>query len=222
MKSRVSKRLGLDETASGSEDVLLAGYLNDAVRDFLIRTKCKVARGQLDPEATDDANLSLNVLQLLNIRMVGSSGYDRVPIRTTADEILRMRAATSSGSTRYYALQGNDLLMFYPDLAESDVVTVYYVPKPTEMSSGSHDPATDTYGGIPLEYHSALEEYAAWKMADYDDDSSSQMGVLYHAEYERLVRQTLKAVRGKGGRSLGRVVIGRRGPVRSSPSQDLW
>jgi hypothetical protein len=107
-------------------------------------------------------------------------------------------------------------------LAVGDVVTMYYVPKPTEMSSASHDPSSDTYGGIPVEYHAALIEYAKWKMADYDDDGSSQMGLVYQQEYERLVRKCLKRKRRKGGRSLGRAVVGRQ-PVRaSSPSQDIW
>lgn len=222
LKSNVSKEIGLDETASGTEDVLLGRRLNQGVRKFLIATKVKVARGTLDDEATDDANLSQNVLQLLNIRIAPSTGGSILPERTTAQEILRMRAATGSGSTRYYALQGNDLLMFYPDLAITDVVTVYYVPKPTEMSAAGNDPSTDTYGGIPVQYHDALEFYACWRMGSYDDDSSSQMGLSYLALYREEVKQCIKEIRGKGGRSLGRVVIGRRAPVRSSPSQDLW
>jgi hypothetical protein len=59
-------------------------------------------------------------------------------------------------------------------------------------------------------------------MADYDDDGSSQMGLLYQQQYERLVRKCLKRKRLKGGRSLGRAVVGRRPVMPSSPSQDVW
>jgi hypothetical protein len=134
-----------------------------------------------------------------------------------------MASASSSttGTGRYYAHDGS-LWSFYPALVAGDIVTVYYIPRPTEMSSGSHDPATETYGNIPVEYHPALLEYAAWKMADYDDDGSSQQGLIYQQNYERLVRQALKTQRGKAGRTLGRAVLGRRPVARTSPSQDIW
>jgi hypothetical protein len=45
---------------------------------------------------------------------------------------------------------------------------------------------------------------------------------VYQAEYERLVRKYRKAMRGKGGRSLGRAVVGRRPLLPSVPSQDVW
>jgi hypothetical protein len=120
-----------------------------------------------------------------------------------------------------YALNGADLLMLFPTPVSADVLTVYYVPLPTEMSASGNDPTSATYGGIPVEYHPALEEYAKWKMADYDDDSSSSMGAAYQAEYLRLVRDARKHLRQLGGRTLGRAVVGRSPMRRSSPSQDI-
>jgi hypothetical protein len=220
LKSRVSKRLGLDETASGTEDVLLGYELNDAVRDVLTRTRCNVnkATDTIDT-AGQDQDLSAVPLLVLDISVSGSDGQVWLPERTTRAEILRMARGAGTGSARYYAHEGS-LWSFYPALAAGDIVTLYYVPKPTEMSSGSHDPATETYGNIPVEFHPALIEYAAWKMADYDDDGSSQQGVVYQGNYERLVRQALKTQRLKGGRSLGRAIVGRRAPLRTSNSQD--
>jgi hypothetical protein len=163
-------------------------------------------------------------LAIDDIQVTGADAQIWLPQRTTPAEILRMRRSDSgpSGTARYYALNGNDLLMWFPALAVGDVVTMYYVPKPTEMSSAAHDPTSDTYGGIPVEYHPALIEYAKWKMADYDDDGSSQMGLVYQQQYERLVRKCLARKRRKGGRSLGRAVVGRRPLQPSSPSQDIW
>jgi hypothetical protein len=171
----------------------------------------------------DDSEIGTPVLVMLDIQITGTNGQISLPERTSPQEILRMRRAgsVSSGTTRWYAHNGNDMYMFYPSLAIGDVVTIYYVPKPTEMSSASHDPSNETYGGIPVEYHPALIEYAKWKMADYDDDGSSQQGLVYQANYERLVRKALRRKRLKGGRSLGRAVVGRQ-PFRPSvPSQDL-
>jgi hypothetical protein len=225
LKSRVSKTLGLDETASGSDDTVLGYELNDGVREFLLDTHINVNRSESTIVAeTDDSEISASVLAIDDIQVVGTDGEIWLPTRTTPAEILRMRRATSgpSGTARYYALNGHDLLMWFPALSVGDVVTMYYVPKPAEMSSGAHDPTSDTYGGIPVEYHPALIEYAKWKMADYDDDGSSQMGLVYQQEYERLVRKCLKRKRRKGGRSLGRAVVGRRPLSPSSPSQDVW
>jgi hypothetical protein len=210
----------LDETASGTEDVLLGGYLNDAVRDFLVRTRAHVNSSSMILTAgTFDYTTDDDILQILDLTLASSS--QTYPFeRTSPAEILRMRRTGSSSIPRFYALNGHDLLMVFPTPAAADTITVYYVPRPAEMSSGAHDPSAETYGNIPVEYHAALEEYAAWKMADYDDDQSSQMGAVYQGNYERLVRQALKSMRGKGGRSMGRAVIGRRGSLRSSPSQD--
>jgi hypothetical protein len=200
--------------------VELGKKLNDAARDFLVRTHCNVNASSMALTAdVYDYDLPTTVLAILDLDVTGGSG--RYPLeRTSPAEILRMRRADSSGVSRYYALNGATLLMLWPTPAAADTVTVYYVPRPTEMSSAGHDPSADTYGAIPVEYHPALEEYAKWKMADYDDDQSSQMGAVYQGNYERLVRQALKSIRGKGGRSMGRAVIGRRGSLRSSPSQD--
>jgi hypothetical protein len=210
LKSRVSKVLGLDETASGTDDIQLGYELNDAVREFLLDTRVNVNRSETSIAAVeDDSEIGSSVMALLEIQISGADGYC-LPERVTPAQILEMRRATTvTGTARYFALQGNDLMMFYPALAIGDVVTIYYVPRPTEMTSGSHDPATETYGGIPVEYHPALIEYAKWKMADYDDDGSSQQGTVYQANYERLVRKAVKRLRLKGGRGLGRAVVGR-------------
>jgi hypothetical protein len=221
----VSKTLGLDETVSSTDDTLLGYELNDAVREFLLDTHINVNRSETTIAAVeDDSEIGTPVLVMLDIQVTGTDSQVWLPQRTTPAEILRMRRSGSSttGSTRWYAHNGNDMFMFYPSLAIGDVVTIYYVPKPTEMSSGSHDPSNETYGGIPVEYHPALIEYAKWKMADYDDDGSSQMGLLYQQQYERLVRKALRRKRLKGGRSMGRAVVGRSRAVPSQPSQDVW
>jgi hypothetical protein len=226
LKSRVSKIIGLDETASGNDDTMLGYELNDAVRDFLLRTHCNVNRSEtVLTEDTDDSEIPSSVLAILDLQIAGSDSAIWLPQRTTPAEIMRMRRSAwgaDSGTGRYYALNGSNLLMFHPSLVEGDTILMYYVPKPTEMSSGTNDPASDTWGGIPVEYHPALVMYACWKMADYDDDSSSQMGMVYQQQYEKLVRDCRRFTRGRGGRSQGRAVVGRGARVPSSPSQDIW
>jgi hypothetical protein len=221
MKTSVSGILGLDTTASGADDVELGKKLNDAVRDFLVRTHAKVSTATMTLTAgTGDYTLPVETLAIQDFAGASTTRLER----TSPAEILDRRRASSStgtGAVNYlYALNGADLLMLYPTPGSADVLTIYYVPKPTEMT-GSNDPSNATYGGIPVEYHPALEEYAKWKMADYDDDSSSSMGMSYQAEYMRLVRDAKRNIRQRGGRTLGRVNVGRRPFVPSNRSQDI-
>jgi hypothetical protein len=226
LKNRVNKRLGLDDTADGVDDVLLSGYLNDAVRDFLVRTRINVNRSEITLETeTDDSELSGAVLVVNDIYIVGDSSRTYTPIKTSPQQIIDWRrAGPVSGSTAitHYAMQGTDLFMWYPSLAAGTIVTVYYVPRPTEMSVTGHDPSNETFGGIPSEFHPALEMYASWQMADIDDDATSQQGLLYQRQYAMLVKEAQRATRHKSGRSLGPAIVGRRQPFRYSRSQDLY
>ncbi len=226
LKNRVNKRLGLDPTASGEDDVLLSGYLNDAVRDFLIRTRMNVNRAviTLDTE-TDDSELSGGVLAVNELYIQGEDARTYTPTRTTPQQIIHWRrAASASGSPSitHYALQGYDLFMWYPSLPADTVVVLYFVPRPTEMTLTGNDPFVEAFGGIPNEFHPALEMYASWKMADIDDDSSSQMGLSYQRQYLLDVQEAKRQMRRKGGRSLGPALVGRRQPYRYSRSQDLY
>jgi hypothetical protein len=226
LKNRVNKRLGLDDTSGGVDDVLLSGYLNDAVRDFLVRTRINVNRAEVPIDSeTDDSELSGGVLAVNELYVVGSDSRTYTPIKTSPQQIVDWRrASVTSGSltVQHYALQGHDLFMWYPALVEGTTVVFYYVPRPTEMVLAGNDPFVEAFGGIPNEFHPALEIYAAWQMADVDDDSTSQMGLTYQRQYLLLVKDAQRAMRRKGGRSLGPARVGRKSPYRYSNSQDLW
>jgi hypothetical protein len=226
LKNRVNKRLGLDSSSGSDDNTLLNGYLNDAVRDFLVRTRMNVNRAEvpIDTE-TDDSELSGGVLAVNELYVQGSNLRTYTPIRTSPQQIIdwRRSAATAGSPTiQHYALQGYDLFMWYPALVEGTTVIFYYVPRPTEMTADGNDPFVEAFGGIPNEFHPALEMYAAWQMADVDDDSTSQMGLAYQRQYLLLVKDAQRAMRRKGGRTLGQARVGRKQPYRYSNSQDLW
>jgi hypothetical protein len=68
------------------------------------------------------------------------------------------------------------------------------------MSFTTHDPSTDTYGGIPVEFHPAIRLWALAEAADYDDDESSEKGETYRRRFEEYLRVSLRRrVNGKGG-----------------------
>jgi hypothetical protein len=48
------------------------------------------------------------------------------------------------------------------------------------------------------------------------------MGLAYQRQYLLLVKDAQRAMRRKGGRTLGQARVGRKQPYRYSNSQDLW
>ncbi|MBI3936417.1 MAG: hypothetical protein HY323_05525 [Betaproteobacteria bacterium] len=225
LRSRVSKKIGLDETAAGAEEVLLDSWLNEAVEQVLLRSRCFVKKATIT--LTKDVNEyeldtvlsggTLSVLKLIN--------SDSVPLeRVSPEEMADLRRSTASGTQAWkYALDGANLLMIWPTPTAAGTLTVYHVPRPTAMTTGANDPSTATYGGIPAEFHKLLEFYGLWQAADFDDDASSQVGTLYRAAFDRGLAEMRRALRQRGGRKLGpaRLVSSKRRWLASDPSQTV-
>jgi hypothetical protein len=220
LKSNVSNELGLDTAASGAEDVLLGRRLNQGVREVLLRTHCRVTTATTNLTANeDDYELPSDVLAINNVLNADGRALDRVSVEEM--HWLRRGDSATGGDVYKYAVDGANLLMIYPTPDTADTLTLYYVPKPTEMSAAGNDPSVTTYGGIPVEFHEAIEMYALWRMASYDDDGSSQMGQVYRAQFDQGIREARKFIRNRGGRKLGPARIGRRTRVPHSPSADI-
>lgn len=230
LKENVSLELGLSETASEDEDNLVGRRLNQAVRRVLLETHLYVISGSITLTASDNEYelndaLSTDPLAVLDIKNSDGYSLDRVSVEEIHD-LRRASGGTSTGTTMYkYALDGANLLLLYPTPGSNPgSLTAYYVPKPTEMSAAGNDPSATTYGGIPSEFHDALEYYALMRMASYDDDASSQMGMKYEQDFEKELVRIRKWVRNRGGRKLGRarVGLGRAKHVPSDPSATAY
>ena len=214
--NKVQQKLGLDSTASSAEETLLIQWLNEAVVDVLLRARVNVNPATLATAAgVADYTLSSNALAVRDLTYTSADGTTTRLTRVTPDDILRFRTATPAvgGTVMYYAFTGSDMFMFYPTPASAGTITVYYVPRPTAMSVSSHDPSNETYGGIPAEYHKALELYALAEAAEYTDHQPSQFGARYKAEYEAKLIEVKRAMRHRGGRSLGAAIVGKRRPL---------
>ena len=233
LKSNVSKELGLDETAAGDEDTLLGRRLNQAVREFLLDTHCYVKAGTFTAVA-NQADYDFQSTTSY-ITMSGGGGpesakvilaietlYDsnNVPLErvnvSEIDEFRRASATTATAAQRFYAFDGANLFMLWPTPSTAEAFSIRVVPRPTEMSSAAHDPSDPTYGGVPAEYHEAIEKWACWYMASYDDDVSSTQGDRYLGQYQMQVSKCRRAMKLKGGRRQARLRLGRRAPVVSS------
>lgn len=154
---------------------------------------------------TGDYTLDTGILTIKGIQWSNSGGSYSQPERVSPEEILRYRAfanaLTSATPAAAYAIAGANLLMVYPTPSTADTITIYYVPRPATLSAGS-----DTPSEVPTEFHTAVEQYALWKLAAMSDDSSSGNGEQYRTAYEGkdgrsgMLARIRKHVYTKGGR----------------------
>lgn len=195
-------------------------FLNRGVRDFLKKTRCYVQSETLDPGTDEDYPLDSSVLSIIDMYVTGAV---RPLERVSVAEIHRRRrvGSSTSGEPRFYAFQ-NPLVMFDTAPSAAATLTLVNVPAPTAMSSASHDPSDATYGGIPVDYHDAIALYAEWKLASYDDDSSSAQGTRYRDLYKERVKEARKEFRLMGGLRQPRARLATRRIGRDVPSRDIW
>ena len=218
LQFRVNQKLSLDDTAGGDEETLVTAYLNEAINEFLLDTHCYLALAPATLTAgAGDYELDQDILAIHEIIGSDSRPWERVDEAEIHE--FRRASATASSVTRY-AVAGMNMLMVWPTPASAGTLTIYHVPKPTPLSDASHDPSSIVYGGIPSEYHKALEFYALWQASDYDDDASAAQGDRYYGQYQLMVNKARKAMKMKGGRRQAPLRVGRRVPnVSSDPSR---
>ncbi len=108
-----------------------------------------------------------------------------------------------------------------PAPSSAAVLRFYYVPRPLAMladgtlTADGNDPSNPTYGGIPDEYHDAIQFYVNWRAAKYDDKgggfsrgNASSPGQSYFDDYRRRIKEIRKELRQKGARGLHAGVVG--------------
>lgn len=234
-RTSISAELGLSTTAAGADETEVDRRVNEGVVDVLLRTGCYVASATMaETSGAGDYTLPTACLWVKAFQWSNTGGSYSMPARVSPEEILRLRAwAGTTGSAlpaSAYAVAGSTLLMVYPVPSAADTITVYYVPRPTAMSSGTHDPSNATYGGIPSEFHPAVEMYALWRLASMTDDQSSGQGERYRIEYEGqdgkggMIARIRGQVYRKGGRP-GRAQLGpsrRRHPAHNDTYTSPW
>ena len=139
-KTQITAKVGLDVTA---DDTLLTSWLNQAYEDIVLRTHCKVRPAGITLTAgTDSYSLPSQAMVILEPYQ-SSSGRSGLMKPTDLTEIVRKRTlqSSTSGSILYYVLMG-DLLELFPVPSTGDTLNLWYVPRPTAMSTGSDTPRT--------------------------------------------------------------------------------
>lgn len=210
---RVARKVGMDYTSATTDRDLIDQWANEGVREVLLRSHCYVARADVTTTADEwEYDLSSNIMVIKNIWRDGES--DRM-VRVTPEEILEFRRTNGTGtaSTLRWALGGTNMLMLWPTPTEEYTIDLIYVPRPAEMSDDGHDPSNPTYGGVPVEFHKAIELWILFNASDHEHEQGTQRGVNYLAQFdEYLKRVVLPAMNRKGG-PLPRARVGRTRPL---------
>ena len=201
IRNEVTRVIGLDSTAAGTDELLLDAWANEAVVDILLETRCYVASATTDVTVDEgDYTLDSDILHVVDVHLASGGVKYRLK-HVSPQQLLDMRVsdnAEAASPVTHFAVVGSNLLMVYPIPSTADTMTIYYVPRPTAMSTGTNDPSTTTYGGIPTEFHRAIVKYVEAEAADYRDDATSQQGDRYRADYGRWLSKIHKFVNQKG------------------------
>lgn len=218
----LSRTIGLDDTPGSDELILMQGWVNAGIKDVLVKTRCRLDEGDMTLTGgvtdyrIDDALLAADMAVIsddIGPRRMTSVSND------TINDIL-LRTSVTVGEFPLYFYGRGDFFRVAPPPPDGTVVRVFYVPKPTEIPADgtTHDDQADlangTYGGIPEEYHDAVQAYCLWAGAQYDDKGGGfyrghafAPGSAYQAVYQDRVKEIRRELRGKTARGMhgGRV-----------------
>jgi hypothetical protein len=218
-QTKIGRKIGMDITDAG-DLTAMRDWLNEAYEDFLLETHVNVHTGVAATSAgVGDYDLSTNILAVLEVHTVDTSGDVLFFQPVTPEEILRRRTGGVVTTRRggYFATQGINKLMLFPTPTEAYNITFYYVPRPTALSVSSDVPSS-----VPAEYHKALEFYALSEAADEDDDGTSLQGDRYRLLYEGFVSKARRQKQWRGGRDFGVLRLDRRGGDSRQATNDYY
>lgn len=225
-RSRISGAIGVDNTAGSDEQLLVDGWVNEAVVQFLVRTKSHFRTAALALTASQgDYELDTDILALRAAWIAPAGGAQQIPLRQVSpEEVIDFRRYQNSvpdPSVRVFAQAGANFLMLYPTPgSNSDVLHVQYVPRPAALSTSADSPSATANGNIQEEFHPVLENYAKWKAAEYANNGPSQLGQMWKAEFEAGLVQARIAHTRKSGMNTQRVRIGAPSRWPTSPGVD--
>lgn len=217
LKLRTQNTVGLAGATAGTEATLIEGWADEAALKFLQKTKAVKRTAQLVLTAgTGDYTLDADILAFEDVWVDPANGsQDYLLQAVDSYDIREMRLAEVSvaGPPGYFAYEGG-VIMIYPNpVSSSDKLHIGYVPRPTGTFVGGvgTESWTDaTRGMIPLEYHDILESYVKWKAAQYSNDSASQNGQQFRAEWEAGLIETKTTENRKAGMRTSYARVGRR------------
>lgn len=228
--ARTAAYLGLGTDVT-EELTLLQEWANEGVLEVLLETHCYIQIGDLTlTSGTSEYRQDTSILAIDDGRGSTPSGIGPYQLVTLAD-MIQYQSISSVSPTwqKLIAFQG-DLMIVHPVPSTGETLRFYYVPRPSAMTDDSHDPSNATYGGIPSEYHRAIEYYMRWQAAEYDDKGGGFFrghafapGSTYKQSFDEEIKKILKRKRKKeGGRTLRPARVGYPGSQRVPLRNDVY
>jgi hypothetical protein len=176
MIERVRLTLGMSETISNDESVLIKAWINEGMVDVISRTRpyTRVINLTVQPgvEAHDMAGV---IIALVDIELPGYGflrRYSRIDIRD---------AQNADG---YGFAYEEPLFWFSPIVSTPTVIKAYGVFRPNDMTGDSDDLSNPNYGGLAEEFQPAVLNYALWKAGEYVQHQDSGQGEKWRMAYE--------------------------------------
>jgi len=195
IKDSVIAKLRLD---SDADDDRVGDWVNQVYADLCVDTEAVQTASTMALTA-DSATYTLpsavvRIKWMFVTPVGGTASIALEPV--TMEQILRWRmsggSTASTGSVQYYALNGNDLIDFYPTPAAADTITMYYVKLPQGLANDDDTPEiSEPYASKILEYGALAEG------ADFKRDPSEQQYRALYASWMQRFRQHLR--RREGG-----------------------
>lgn len=207
LETAAATELGLSAT---NEKTVIDIAINRAVQRVLEDTHCYVKETDYTGWDGVSSNWTLDaaILEIVEVQLTSTGTNYALERLSIIDLLERRRTGQTTGSpTRFYAVSGANLLMFYPAPGSGDTLTVYNVPVPTALASATDDPSTATFGGVPEILHEAVFLYACAKLASYDDDQTSAQGQRYRDWYDKEITRYREILRKRGGTRNARAVV---------------
>lgn len=206
---KVSAKLGLNMSAGHAERTEMEAWANEGVIEVLLATHCYTEIGDMDLTAgVSEYRMDDDILAVTNDKITSGSNSGTFRVVTLEEMIDRQASnyTVDRTGTSVVAMEGN-LLIVFPAPVSGTTIRYFYVPRPTPMTDDNHSPATADYGGIPAEYHKAIEYYMLWQGAEYDNKKAPMAPQEYATAFEGLCKQYRKYHRQKAQRGLrpGRV-----------------
>jgi len=212
--------MGLSTVASSDDLLFMQDMANDAVVETLLRTHINIHMGDMALDSgVAEYRLDSNMLAVDDGRGSTPAGIGNYEIVSLEEMIRRQSSGYVTPTWRKVVAFDGNLLIVSPTPSESEVIRFYYVPRPTAMTDDVNDPSTDTYGGIPSQYHRALEYYMLWQAAEHVEKTRPLGPVDYFNLYENECKLILDRKRQMVGRKLSPAQVGypdsRRHPTRN-------
>ena len=171
LRLRVVQTLSLDDTVGGEEITLASDLLNQGVQDIISRTRLSMKCLDINLAANKD------LFDIPDSVLVMDGVYD-----TEGNRWIR-KVPELVDEDGEFALIGHDLLKVAPS-GQARTLHAYMVPMPAPMTADAHDPSDEVYGGIPVQFHQAIINYACWQLGVIFEQEGSGAGERYRIFYE--------------------------------------